>query len=119
MKGMEMLIYFLVMIIIVYLISISYTIGGVSLKNVEEEAKVEKLFALSEFVVKNLSRREGDRIYINWVEDLDSSMIKKEARKLGLENAEVSFEKKPGTCIYRIIAFGDKKEIRKLYFCGG
>lgn len=61
------------------------------------------------YIMKHSITKDGIK-YINWIDKLE------DFEAFGL-NISVSFTKEEGTCIYRIVAFGENKSIEKLYFC--
>ena len=117
MKALEILLYSVVLVSIVAIFTTFYSFGSYALKNVDEERKLNALFLLSEYVVKNLSVEKEGKRYVNWITDLKEGQIREVAKKLGLKEVKISFSKSNGTCIYRIVAYGEEKEIRKIYFC--
>lgn len=117
MKALEVLVYAAVLVSIIALFTSLFSIGKYALMNVGEEKKLNALFLLSEYVVKNMSVEKDGKRYINWIKEIKKEEIEDIGRKLGLKEVDVSFSKSEGTCIYRIVAFGEEKEIKKLYFC--
>ncbi|MFH2106389.1 MAG: hypothetical protein ABII22_03955 [Candidatus Micrarchaeota archaeon] len=78
--------------------------------NILEKQAFDKLYLISEQSVKQGMdvKREGMN-FENWI---DSSKMLNEKKEIS-----IGFEPDGGNCIYRIVALGEMKEIKKIYFC--
>jgi hypothetical protein len=84
---------------------------------VEEQARiVKRVFIASEYIV-NYNAKTTYKTFPNWIENFPDSGQLKES--LGLKELNIGLEKGPGNCITRMIAFGESKEIKKIFVCGG
>ncbi len=90
---------------------------------IRSQMLLDRLLAFSEYEIAKLSVRSSNPypnnvVYTNWIMSLNKDQIEQDAEKFNL-SVDVGFSPtEHGTCIYRIIAFGEDKEVKKLYFCG-
>ena len=90
---------------------------------VATQERFDRLVSNAEYLVNyGLAKKDGKIYYPNWLTELDENEIQKVGNASGLIRFGAAFDVAPksfgNTCIYRIIVYGEAKEIRKLYFCG-
>ena len=81
----------------------------------------DRLVSVADYSVKSgLARHEGDVRYPNWIDGkIEAAYVEDLREKAGFSELEISFsEPEMDTCIFRLVVVGEKKEMRKLYFCG-
>ena len=79
-------------------------------KSSEKQTSFDRLYILSEYFIKQKMTTKQDGInFENWIDEQEFSEEYK--------GVNIGFEQIGETCIYRIVAFGNQKEIKKLYFC--
>ena len=118
-----------ILLMLVYGLNVISYLKESNEKNTDEQEKIDKLYIVSEYLIKqkmaakkgstkltkNFVRIVNDQIYNtrtsfeNWIDE-DSFLEQYNDIKIG-------FEQKASNCIYRLVAFGDKREIKKIYFC--
>ncbi len=79
-------------------------------KSSEKQTSFDRLYILSEYFIKQKMTTKQDGInFENWIDDQEFIEEHK--------GVNIGFEQIGETCIYRIVAFGIEKEIKKIYFC--
>lgn len=87
-----------------------------------EQSRFNRLTSVADYIVKRGAAYEAeDRVYPNWIDEgklatLDSGAL---GRQAGLAYMSAGWSEGQGTCLFRLVVAGEKKEIRKLYVCGG
>ena len=74
--------------------------------------KMKKLLVFSDYVIEESSVYDY-KLHPNWMFSLKGT---NESGKLGID-ATMGFSPTSGNCIVRYVAFGEAKEVRKLYAC--
>jgi len=107
-------------LIVFYVVKSSAFIVQQNQFQMEQQEKFDKLVSVADYLVNyGLTKKENGKYHPNWIIELNQEKINKAFDASGLEKVKVGFEKGTGTCIYRIITYGEQKEIKKLYFCTG
>jgi hypothetical protein len=109
-----------VLLIVVYTLN-AMVIAQKNYENtVEAQQKFDVLVSSADYLVNYGLAVKGDgKYYPNWIVELDLNTIKNVELNSGLKKLTVGFDADGTTCIYRVIAYGADKQIRKLYFCEG
>ncbi|MEM4336019.1 MAG: hypothetical protein QXY61_03370 [Candidatus Anstonellales archaeon] len=91
----------------------------------ERQSTFNKLVTIADYVVKMRAKTVSDEVgnpqavYPNWLdEDSLGFDVKKMQEDAGLDKLSIGFSKGDGICIYRIVVYGEDKEIRRLFVCG-
>jgi hypothetical protein len=110
-----------IVLIVVYTLGMHAYLNEKASSTLGRQVLFNKLVSISDYVVNRAAAKSEDGIvYPNWIvrEDFgseESSM----AGKMNMKSLSIGFGQGHGrTCIYRLVVFGEQKEIRKLYFCG-
>lgn len=110
-----------ILLIVIYLISYANFISEKNQNELRSQTLHNKLVSVSELVVNDLAaRKNADSIKPNWIDENELLQINNEELKesIGLEKLYVGWQPEGKNCIYRIVAFGNEKEIRQLFICG-
>ncbi|MGB9718973.1 MAG: hypothetical protein ACPL06_00055 [Candidatus Anstonellales archaeon] len=117
----------IVPIVLMLLFYVQYSVyySARTIEVMERQTMFNKLVAVADYIVKIKANTIKDEtgnpkaVYPNWLTDdsmdFDVEKIKQDA---GLEKLSISFDKGEGICIYRIVVYGEEKEIRRLFVCG-
>lgn len=91
----------------------------------ERQSTFNKLVSIADYVVKMRARTISDEVgnpqavYPNWLTDESLSFDVENIREgAGLDKLSVGFSRGEGVCVYRIVAYGKDREIRRLFVCG-
>lgn len=98
-------------------------------ENMEKQERFDRINEIADYLVRKGAVRTEDLgngetvVYPNWIDEsryygIDAGKL---GEKSGIENLEISISEKPerGICIYRLVVFGESREIRRFYVCGG
>ena len=108
-----------IIIMMVYTVKMTAIIWESGNMQLETQEKFDKLVSAANYLVNyGLVKKDGDKYYPNWVIGVDGTVVEKVKEAGGFDYLHVGFEKGSGTCIYRLIVYGEKKEIRQLFVCG-
>lgn len=86
-----------------------------------------KLVSISELTVNDLAATKYTSIFAeassvkpNWIDENELAKIDQEKlrKDIGLTKLKIGWDAQGNNCIYRIVVFGELKEIRQLYICG-
>lgn len=111
------------------LLIVVYTLNSVMLTKTNyenhfmEQNSFDRLVSSADYLVEyGLVVKDAEKYYPNWIDSLDQKVISEVRAKSGLKRFSVAFDEQPldgDNCIYRIVAYGNEKQIKKIYFCGG
>jgi hypothetical protein len=114
------------MIILLFAIKTSVMYGNFSDEKVAGTSEYDRLVSSADYLVNyGLVKKESGKYYPNWIISVDDAEVKKIGDASGLDlqvfldstDGANGINSDYGTCIYRLIIYGEKKNIEKIYFC--
>ena len=118
-----------IVLIVVYTINAHAYLTKKASSHIEQQVLFDKLVSIADYVVNNAGAKKQIKdfdsiVYPNWIVEEELSRIDQGAlaRQMKLGKLSIGFEeeiKAEGkNCIFRIVVYGEYKEIKKLYICG-
>ena len=120
--ALESLVVMLILLVLMfYVIHTIKTIVENNSSYAKKQQRFDKLVSIADNMVKSgLAKESSDARYPNWVDEnkfasLDAEVYRKQ---FSLSKLSIAFQQGEGVCIYRLVVFGEQKEIKKLFICG-
>ena len=109
-----------ILLIAIYLISYANFISEKNQNELHSQILHNKLVSVSELVVNDLAAKKTDSVKPNWIDENELAKVNADELKksMGLTELHVGWQPDGKNCIYRIVVFGEDKEIRQLFICG-
>jgi|YelNatPaOPRAMG01_1025707.scaffolds.fasta_scaffold01307_23 hypothetical protein len=114
-----------IMLMLLFYVQYSMYYSARTIEVMERQTTFNKLVAIADYVVKMRAKTLDDEagnpaaVYPNWLTDESMKInVDKMREDAGLEKLSIGFQKGQGICIYRLVVYGEDKEIRRLFVCG-
>lgn len=113
-----------VLLLVLFAIKASVMYGSFSDGQTSAASSYGRLVSSADYLVNyGLVKKESGKYYPNWIVSVDGAEVERVGNAAGLdlhvrieaEGSAASY----GSCIYRLIAYGEEKHIAKIYFCTG
>jgi len=117
-----------ILMMIIYVMNTAQFLSSKSAEARLKQQNFDKLVSVADQLVKKSAVKNSgwsvgeEAVYPNWIDEnaLNGIDTKSFGKQLGLTFTVALDTRGNGAyCIYRIVVVGDKKEIRKLFVCGG
>lgn len=109
-----------------FVLSVSAALAGSAADSMHRQEVFDKVVSAADYTVKSGWARVGEDGLKrpNWMADgpIGPDYVEWLRRQEGLAELEISYaepEGAHGVCIYRLVAIGEKREIARLFACGG
>ena len=116
-----------IVLIVTFTFSYAHAINKEYTANLHVSKLHNKLVSVADVTVTKLAAKKDSgleyysrKTYPNWVDQSELDRVNREELKetLNLKELFIGWEKEGSNCIYRVVVFGDEKEIRQLFVCG-
>ena len=116
-----------ILLIIIFTFNYANHLQKTYLESLERTRLENKLVSIANLVVTNLAAKKSTEqeyyanyLQPNWIIDQELEKVDQEnlRKTLNLAELSISWERTGKNCIYRLVVFGEQKEIRQLFVCG-